>query len=89
MRTQVSGHLIAVLLASAVNAVNNGLARTPQMGWVRTLGFRCLKSAKLTHFITEQLELFRLRRVRGSPYRHLCEARIPRPFRRGIQVCGP
>lgn len=57
---------VAVALASAavVVAVENGLARTPQMGWVcphacsQRIGFR---TARLTSFITEQLEYVRMR----------------------------
>jgi hypothetical protein len=65
---------IAVLLALAGNAVavNNGLARTPQMGWVSQARPICPKSYSL--LTAEQLELPGLRCFRISTSRYLEKA---------------
>jgi hypothetical protein len=46
------------LLALKAAAVNNGLAKTPQMGWVRADKPICLSEADLT--TSEQLEHIRV-----------------------------
>jgi hypothetical protein len=69
------------LLALKATAVNNGLAKTPQMGWVRAgIQFTYLIEADLT--ASEQLEHIRLRRFRRPAPRDITaidRLRAPRP----------
>jgi hypothetical protein len=69
------------LLALKATAVNNGLAKTPQMGWVRAkMQFTCPNEADLT--TSEQLEHIRvrcLRRLAPRDFTAIDRLRAPRP----------
>lgn len=66
MRQYVGIHALA--FTAGVVAVENGLARTPQMGWVWPHACpycNSFRTAELMYVVTEQLEHFRMRCVRA------------------------
>jgi hypothetical protein len=89
-------NLIAIVaLINSVSGVNNGLARTPQMGWVRTpviLSKTPPNEIKIAlsnlHFL-EQLEFSRMSRLGVSPPGHGSRPRKLRPSRHRIHLCRP
>lgn len=75
--------LVVTTLLSSATAINNGLATTPPMGWVR---YRSI-DINLTLTRKEQLERFWMRRLRRSTPHNLRTDRKPWPARLGLQLC--
>jgi hypothetical protein len=78
-----SSILVLTTLLGSATAINNGLAITPPMGWVRSLN----DTSDLALIRKEQLERFWMRRLRRpSPHDLLTDLK-PRIARFGLQLC--
>jgi len=80
---------ITAVLVVTIHASDNGLARTPQMGWVSCLAVRCLTCLLRLLSFTGQLERLRLLSLFNTPSRHRGAYRPSWSQGLGISLCSP
>jgi hypothetical protein len=83
MTVSRSSILFVTTLLGSVTAINNGLAITPPMGWVRSLN----TTSDLPLMGEEQLERFRVRCLRRPSPHNLFTNLELRITRFGLQLC--